>query len=80
MQDEGEVHLRTEQTPRGANAHLQIDHRRRRNAIGPAVIAALRGQHPGPAFLSSFQGQGALTLPARLPARGTVCPVLARRQ
>ena len=41
MQDEGEVHLRIEETDRGPIAHLEIDHRRRRNAIGPAVIASL---------------------------------------
>lgn len=42
MQDEGEVRLLVEATDRGQLAHLEIDHRRRRNAIGPAVIASLR--------------------------------------
>ena len=42
MQDEGEVRLLIEATDRGQVAHLEIDHRRRRNAIGPAVIASLR--------------------------------------
>lgn len=41
MQDEGEVRLLIEATDRGQLAHLEIDHRRRRNAIGPAVIASL---------------------------------------
>lgn len=41
MQDEGEVRLLIEATERGKVAHLEIDHRRRRNAIGPAVIASL---------------------------------------
>lgn len=41
MQDEGEVRLLIEPVETGALAHLEIDHRRRRNAIGPAVIAAL---------------------------------------
>jgi len=39
--DGGEVDLRIEQTARGPVAHLVIDHRRRKNAIGPAVIASL---------------------------------------
>ena len=41
MHDEGEVRLLIEPTDRGPIAHLEIDHRRRRNAIGPAVIASL---------------------------------------
>lgn len=41
MQDEGEVRLLIEPTDTGVSAHLEIDHRRRRNAIGPAVIASL---------------------------------------
>ena len=38
--DGGTVRLDIEETPRGRIAHLVIDHARRRNAIGPAVIAA----------------------------------------
>ena len=41
MHDEGEVRLLIEPVEAGALAHLEIDHRRRRNAIGPAVIASL---------------------------------------
>lgn len=39
--DGGTVHLRLEETAHGPVAHFEIDHARRRNAIGPAVIAAL---------------------------------------
>lgn len=39
--DGGTVNLRLEEIPEGAIAHLEIDHAQRRNAIGPAVIAAL---------------------------------------
>jgi len=41
MVDGGTVTCTREETPRGPVAHLVIDHTRRRNAIGPAVIAAL---------------------------------------
>ena len=41
MQDGGTVRLDIEETDDGPVAHLVIDHTRRRNAIGPAVIAAL---------------------------------------
>ena len=41
MHDEGEVRLLIEPTDNGSLAHLEIDHRRRKNAIGPAVIASL---------------------------------------
>ena len=44
MQDEGEVRLLIEATDQGPIAHLEIDHRRRRNAIGPAVIASLKAR------------------------------------
>ncbi len=39
--DGGTVLLSVEKTSQGSVAHLTIDHPRRRNAIGPAVIAAL---------------------------------------
>jgi len=39
--DGGTVTVRHAPSDRGPVAHLTIDHRRRRNAIGPAVIAAL---------------------------------------
>ena len=39
--DGGTVRLDIEETARGPVAHLTLDHARRRNAIGPAVIAAL---------------------------------------
>lgn len=39
--DGGTVDLRRAETDRGWIAHLEINHTRRRNAIGPAVIAAL---------------------------------------
>ncbi|MFK7942863.1 MAG: enoyl-CoA hydratase-related protein [Paracoccaceae bacterium] len=39
--DGGTVTLRYETSVRGTIAHLEIDHPRRRNAIGPAVIAGL---------------------------------------
>ena len=41
MQDGGTVRLEIEERAEGPVAHLIIDHTRRRNAIGPAVIAAL---------------------------------------
>ena len=44
MQDEGEVHLSIEESDQGPVAHLEIDHSRRRNAIGPAVIASLHAR------------------------------------
>ena len=40
MQDGGSVRLDLEDTAQGPVAHLVIDHTRRRNAIGPAVITA----------------------------------------
>lgn len=42
--DGGTVHLEIEETPQGTIAHLVIDHARRRNAIGPEVIAALQAR------------------------------------
>lgn len=42
--DGGGVRLDLQATPRGPVAHLVIDHARRRNAIGPAVIASLTEQ------------------------------------
>ncbi|MEM1164328.1 MAG: enoyl-CoA hydratase-related protein, partial [Pseudomonadota bacterium] len=39
--DGGAVNLKIDETDRGPLAHLVIDHLRRRNAIGPAVISAL---------------------------------------
>ncbi|MEM7057972.1 MAG: enoyl-CoA hydratase-related protein [Pseudomonadota bacterium] len=42
MLDEGTVNLTHTTADRGWIAHLEIDHARRRNAIGPAVIAALQ--------------------------------------
>lgn len=39
--DGGTVRLTMEETAHGPIAHLVIDHARRRNAIGPAVIAAM---------------------------------------
>lgn len=40
--DGGTVNLTRMETDRGWIAHLEIDHMRRRNAMGPAVIAALQ--------------------------------------
>lgn len=39
--DGGTVTMTREKTPQGTVAHLAIDHQRLRNAIGPAVIAAM---------------------------------------
>lgn len=39
--DGGTVRIEREETPHGPIAHLVLDHTRRRNAIGPTVIAAL---------------------------------------
>ncbi len=44
VEDGGTVTLDFEDTPQGLIAHLTIDHPERRNAMGPAVIAALKIQ------------------------------------